>query len=223
MNPRQLATDVIAKLDVSEWCEKVEIAGAGFLNFRLSAVLLSKPCWKRLPPATPVLPKDREPKTVVVDFSSPNVAKPMHVGHIRSTVLGDALAQRYDCSVIESSPTIILAIGALSSGCSWWAGKPSWTRKAAADPLGELERIYKFISSRCDPEKPGFDQPTLDRARAELVSLQAGDPENLGIWTEMIRISQPQFDTVYQRLGVSFDHTLGESFYNRRLPGVVDN
>jgi arginyl-tRNA synthetase len=91
-----------------------------------------------------------------------------------------------------------------------------------ADPLGEMERIYKLISARCDPEKSGFDQPTLDQARAELVKLQSGDVENLSIWREMIRLSQTQFETTYGRLGVKFDHTYGESFYNPRLKGLVE-
>jgi arginyl-tRNA synthetase len=84
-----------------------------------------------------------------------------------------------------------------------------------------MERIYKRISLQCDEKKPEFDAATRDRARQELVKLQNGDPENLGIWQEMIRLSRAHFDAIYQRLGVSFDHTLGESFYNPRLRAVV--
>jgi len=91
-----------------------------------------------------------------------------------------------------------------------------------ADPLSEMERLYKSVSAQCDPEKPGFNQATLDRARSELVKLQAGDPENLAIWRDMIRLSQAQFQTIYGQLGVKFDHTLGESFYQPRLQAVVD-
>ena len=89
------------------------------------------------------------------------------------------------------------------------------------DPLGEMERIYKIISAKCNPDIEGFEQATLDSARAELVKLQSGDQENISIWHEMIRLSQQQFDSVYGRLGVKFDHILGESFYNSYLPGVV--
>src|SRR5271165_3725986 len=86
-----------------------------------------------------------------------------------------------------------------------------------------MERIYNAISAQCDPEKPGFNQATLDRARAELVKLQGGDAESLAIWREMIAYSQAQFETIYSRLGVKFDHTLGESFYQPRLQALVDD
>jgi len=87
--------------------------------------------------------------------------------------------------------------------------------------LGELERVYKFISQQCDEENPDFDPKVRERARLELVKLQQGDAENLGIWKEMIALSQDQFNTIYRRLGVRFDYTLGESFYNPRLNAVV--
>jgi arginyl-tRNA synthetase len=91
-----------------------------------------------------------------------------------------------------------------------------------ADPLAEMERLYKTISAQCDPDKPGFVPATLDRARAELVQLQAGNPENLAIWRDMIRLSQVQFQSIYSRLNVTFDYTLGESFYQPRLQALVD-
>jgi arginyl-tRNA synthetase len=83
--------------------------------------------------------------------------------------------------------------------------------------------VYKTISAQCDPEKPGYNADTLARARAELVELQGGDPENLAIWQEMIRLSQGQFETIYGRLDIKFDHTLGESFYNPRLKQTVED
>ena len=85
------------------------------------------------------------------------------------------------------------------------------------EPLGEMERLYKTINAKCDPKKPDYDAAIHETAAQELVKLQPGDAENLAIWREMIRLSQQQFDTIYGRLGVKFDHTLGESFYNPRL------
>ncbi|HZN45955.1 MAG TPA: arginine--tRNA ligase, partial [Nitrospiraceae bacterium] len=93
----------------------------------------------------------------------------------------------------------------------------------AKEPIAELERIYKTISSQCDPDKPGYDPAVHAQARQELVKLQAGDEENIQIWREMIRLSQIQFDQVYHRLGIRFDHTHGESFYNPWLKEVVDD
>ena len=85
-----------------------------------------------------------------------------------------------------------------------------------ADPLGEMERLYKSINSACET-----DPALLESARQELVKLQQGDAENLAIWQRMLALSQKQFDTIYERLGVRFDHALGESFYNSRLQAVV--
>src|SRR6266581_9201601 len=93
LNPRQLAADVLARLDVTEWSEPVEIAGAGFLNFRLKPAALTAALQSAVRGGNLFFEKSAQPKTVVLDFSSPNVAKSMHVGHVRSTILGDALAR----------------------------------------------------------------------------------------------------------------------------------
>jgi arginyl-tRNA synthetase len=157
------------------------------------------------------------PRTIVLDFSSPNVAKPMHVGHIRSTILGDSLARTFRLlghAVITDNHLGDWGtqFGKLLAGWKRHLDKESLRR----DPIGEMERIYRLMNSACET-----DAALLDEARLELVKLQRGDPENASIWREMIALSQIQFDVIYSRLGVRFDHTLGESFYNDRLKGVV--
>ena len=222
MNPRLLATDVVAKLDVGDCCEPVEIAGAGFLNFRLTPATLAQTLEAAARGEHLFFAPAPQPRTVVVDFSSPNVAKPMHVGHIRSTILGDSLAR-----ILRLLGHKVITDNHLGDwGTQFGMLLVGWktlldAASLQADPLAEMERLYKTISAQCHPEKPGFNPTTLDRARNELVKLQAGDAENLGIWRDMIRLSQVQFETIYGRLGVKFDHTLGESFYHPRLQAVV--
>jgi len=223
MNPRQLATDVTAKLDVADICEPVEIAGAGFLNFRLKGSALAEALNSAGQGEELFFEQSHLPRTVVVDFSSPNVAKPMHVGHIRSTILGDSLAR-----VLRLLGHRVITDNHLGDwGTQFGMLIVGWKTildQAAlrADPLSEMDRVYKIISAKCNVKSPEFDQATRERAGAELVKLQSGDPENLAIWREMIRLSQAQFDTIYGRLGIRFEHTLGESFYNPRLQAIVD-
>ena len=217
MNPRQLATDVVAKLDVSEWCEKVEIAGAGFLNFRLKAAAVEQTLAGAVRGEHLFFVKTARPRTIVIDFSSPNVAKQMHVGHIRSTVLGDCLARTLRLLGERVVTDNHIGDWGTQFGKLLVGWKQQLDRAALArDPIAEMERLYKTINAASDA-----DPTVLDAARQELVKLQNSDTENLAIWREMIELSQHQFDTVYGRLGVKFDHTLGESFYNPRLKSVV--
>ncbi len=216
-NPRQLAQQIKDEIDVAEFCASLEIAGAGFLNFRLDPRWLGERFAQLTRDARLGVPAPDRPKKIVFDFSSPNVAKPMHVGHIRSTFLGDALARI--ASFVGHDVVRDNHIGDWGTqfGMLLVGWKTELDHQAlASDPLSEMERLYKGISARCQTEPA-----TLDRARQELVRLQSGDPENLAIWREMIRLSQQQFDEVYARLGVRFDVALGESFYNDRLAAVV--
>ena len=220
VNPRQLATDVVAQLDVSDICEKVEIAGPGFLNFRLkpealAGVLAAAARGEHLFFARATAETLR---TVVIDFSSPNVAKPMHVGHIRSTILGDSLARTLRLLGHRVITDNHIGDWGTQFGMLLIGWKTLMDRAALdRDPIAELERIYKAVNAACK-ETPA----TLESARAELVKLQSGGAENLAIWHEMIRLSQVQFDAIYGRLGVKFDHTLGESFYNPWLKTLVE-
>ncbi len=218
MNPRQLATDVVAKLDVGEWCATVEIAGAGFLNFRLKPSALGQVLAAAARGEHLFFEKAAQPRTVVVDFSSPNVAKPMHVGHIRSTILGDSLARTLRLLGHRVVTDNHIGDWGTQFGMLLVGWKRDLDRKALGnDPIAEMERLYKKVSAECKA-----NPATLELARQELVKLQQGDGENLRIWREMIALSQAQFDAIYGRLRVKFDHTLGESFYNPRLKPLVE-
>lgn len=217
LNPRQLATAVHARLDVSEWCQSVEIAGAGFLNFKLKPEAISKALSQAFAKNLPLFEKTSVQRTVVVDFSSPNVAKPMHVGHIRSTILGDSLARTF--RFLGHRVVTDNHIG--DWGTQFGKLLVGWKTDLDQDrleknPIAEMERLYKKINAAADA-----DPAVLEKAREELVLLQKGDATNLEIWRQMIALSQHQFDTVYSRLGIRFDHTLGESFYNPQLDGIV--
>ena len=207
----------MAKLDLSAVCEKVEIAGAGFLNFRLKSSVLVESLQSAARGEHLFFDKAAQPKTIVLDFSSPNVAKPMHVGHIRSTGIGDALQRTLRLlghRVISDNHIGDWGtqFGKLLLGWKQILNRAELKR----DAIAELERLYKIINAECDA-----NPARLDEAKLELVKLQAGDAENVSIWKEMIALSQKQFDTIYGRLGVKFDQALGESFYNPWLGEVV--
>jgi len=217
LNPRQLAADVLARLDVADCCEPPEVAGAGFLNFRVQTAALARALQAAARGEHLFFPPAAAPRTVVVDFSSPNVAKSMHVGHISSTILGDSLAR-----VLRLLGHRVITDNHLGDwGTQFGMLLTAWKRdlNAAAlqtDAIAEMERLYKQAAAECKTSPAA-----LEAARRELVRLQAGDAENLAIWRRMIALSRAQFDIIYQRLGVRFDHTLGESFYHPRLQPLV--
>lgn len=216
-NPRQLAEQVKAKLEVADLCETVEIAGAGFLNFRLKTSAVAASLASANQGQHLFFSKSDKPRTVVVDFSSPNVAKPMHVGHIRSTILGDSLARVLRLLGHNVITDNHIGDWGTQFGKLLVGWKTQLNRTALeSDPIAEMERLYKTINSASEK-----DEKVLEAARLELVKLQAGDEENLRIWREMIALSQHQFDEIYGRLGVKFDKALGESFYNPWLKEVV--
>jgi len=212
-NPRALAEQIIRQLDVANLCEPPTVAGAGFINFKLKPDFVAQQIDQAGRDDRHGVPAAAQPKTIVIDFSSPNVAKPMHVGHIRSTILGDTLARigKFLGHRIITDNHIGdwgTQFGMLIIGWKQFRNDTALT----ADPIGELERLYKFIN----------DKPELrDEAKAELVKLQQGDAENLAIWHKIIELSLLEFAKTYRRLGVNFDHTLGESFYNPQLAAVV--
>jgi arginyl-tRNA synthetase len=217
-NPRELGAAIAEKIDVAGIAEPPTLAGAGFLNFRLTAEFLDATTTAHHSDERVGIAPVAAPRTIVIDFSSPNVAKPMHVGHIRSTILGDSLARVARFLGHRVITDNHIGDWGTQFGMLLYGWKTELNHAALdADPLGEMERIYKLVSAACKAQPA-----TLDHVRHELVLLQAGEPSNLALWHEMIRLSQSQFDTIYGRLDVTFDVTLGESFYNPRLKPVVE-
>jgi arginyl-tRNA synthetase len=217
-NPRALAQKIIDHLDVSECCNPPQIAGAGFINLTLLPGTIAKKAADLLRDDRLGLEKAAVPKRIVIDFGSPNVAKPMHVGHIRSTVLGDALARIATFLGHDVIRDNHIGDWGTQFGMVIYGWKNLLDREALArDPIAELVRIYKETN-----EKATSDPQVREAVREELVKLQAGDPENFSIWKETVDLSMKEFERAYQVLDIHYDIQRGESFYNDRLPAVVE-
>ena len=217
-NPRQIAAQVIERLNVADFCEPPEIAGAGFINFRLKPEFVARQTLALLSDAHLGVPQAEQPKKIVLDFSSPNVAKPMHVGHIRSTILGDTLARiaRFLGHNVISDNHVGdwgTQFGKVIYGWKHFRDDAA----LEADPIHELVRLYKEANALSD-NNPAI----LAACREELVKLQSGDPENLEIWKRTVALSWKEFEAMYGLLDIRFDEHLGESFYNDALAPLVE-
>ena len=223
-NPRQLAQEVSDKLNQmnrnpDEIPASWEIAGPGFINFRLDPDWLSQTALRTALDARLGVEAVTRPETIVIDFSAPNIAKPMHVGHIRSTILGDVLSRvlRFLGHRVVTDNHVGdwgTQFGMLIVGYRSVLDTDAYRR----DPLSEMERIYKTVQAqtRTDPT-------VAEQARHELAKLQQGDADNTALWHEFMDISRQAFERLYGRLDIRFDHWLGESFYNPMLAGVVQD
>jgi arginyl-tRNA synthetase len=182
------------------------------------------------------VPRVAAPETIVLDYSSPNVAKPMHVGHIRSTVIGDALAKILSFRGHHVITDNHLGDWGTQFGMILWGWKHCRDDAAfAADPTAELGRLYRLVRKvadkkeeelAADPEAAALAAKYPDAAREvllETAKLHEGDPENRALWERFMPVCRREIDRIYSRLHVSFDHTLGESFYQPLLGGVVDD
>lgn len=215
--PRAIAEEAATELAKLEAVASAEVAGPGFINLRLDQGWLAARLSEALADEKLGVDPVAEPETIVVDFSSPNTAKEMHIGHIRSTIIGFAIVQL----LREIGHEVIgdnhlgdwgTQFGLLIVGLREWGDEA----KLKEDGVAELERIYKLAS-----EKKNEDEAFADQARAALAELQQGDPESRALWERFMAITREAFDEVYARLGVTFDEWLGESAYQDRLEGVV--
>ncbi len=219
LNPRTTAEKLLAALPASvrELCD-VAIAGPGFINFALKPTALL--AWLEAHDSVEHLRAGAAAahagQTWVVDYSSPNTAKQMHVGHLRSAVIGEAI-----CRMLEFTGARVIRdnhlgdwgtqFGKLIYGYKRWADP----KALATEPIEELERLYK-LGNDATPD----GSPELDEARRELVKLQAGDPENVALWQKFSDVSLAAFAEIYDRLGIKFDHHLGESFYRDKVDRI---
>ncbi len=225
-NPRAAAQALVAALpaDVAALAE-VAIAGPGFLNFSLKPSALEAWLAAFASPETLAAAAASSPisgQTWVVDYSSPNTAKQMHVGHLRSAVIGEAVARMAAFAGAKVIRDNHIGDWGTSFGKIIWAYKQALaTDRAAleaalaATPLEEFERLYKVGNTAADA-----DPAVLEACRAELVKLQSGEPENTAIWRRIGEVSVEAFQKIYDLLGIRFDHTLGESFYNDKVGRV---
>ena len=217
-NPRNVAEKILKRLDVADLSEAPTVAGAGFINFKLRSDAIAKETGELFVDDRLGVAESTSPKKIVIDFGSPNVAKPMHVGHIRSTALGDALARIATFLGHDVIRDNHIGDWGTQFGMVIWGWKNLLDRDALQrDPLGEIVRIYKETNARSTG-----DPSVREACRQELVKLQSGDKENVDIWNECVALSMQDFEHVYELLDIHYNIQCGESFYKDRLPGVVD-
>ena len=212
-NPRQLATGILSKLDVTGLTATPEIAGAGFINFRLENSLLSESLSRLAGDSRLGVGIAASPRKILIDFSSPNVAKPMHVGHIRSTILGDCLVRvarflGHDVTADNHIGDWGTQFGKVIYGWKHFLNRADLEK----DAIAELVRLYREVTRLEET-----DESIKRTAREELVKLQAGDAENLAIWKQTVELSWREFEKLYDLLDIRFDERLGESAYNDAL------
>ncbi len=220
VSPRDLAARVAEVVDLGDMALKPEVAGPGFLNVRIRDDWIARRLLELLDDPTLGVAPPRRTRTVVIDFSSPNVAKPMHVGHIRSTVIGDCLARLFEALGHHVIRDNHLGDWGSQFGMILWGWKNARDDAAyASSPVRELARLYRLAQSRIQ----GGDAGVEEASRRETAKLHAGDPENRALWQQFMPSCLEAIEAIYSRLGVRFDVRLGESFYDPMLAGVVDD
>ncbi len=233
--PRDVAVEIIRRLDVRDLFEPPgEPVGPGFINVRVRDDALARAVAAAVRDGRLGVAPVAAPATIVLDYSSPNVAKPMHVGHIRSTVIGDALARILKFRGHHTITDNHLGDWGTQFGMFLWGWKHCRDDAAfAADPTGELGRLYRLVRKvadakpdelAADPEAAALAARFPEAGRevlAETAKLHEGDPENRRLWEQFMPACRREIDRIYGRLDVSFDHTLGESFYQPLLAGTV--
>ena len=216
--PREIATRLVAQLEIADLCEPPEIAGPGFINFRLRADVLAQAASDQLADPYVGVPQTSDPEVVVIDYSAPNVAKQMHVGHLRSTIIGDCLRR-----VLTGLGHRAIAQNHIGDWGTQFGMLVEQIVDEALDPAGlelsSAEALYLRANAHFKAD-PDF----AERARRRVVLLQAGDSDTRAIWQQLIDISLAGFNAAYARLGVLLTDAdlAGESMYNDDLESVVE-
>lgn len=216
-NPREIANTLIENFRKNDLIEKLEVAGPGFINIYLKNSFLNSEL-KKIENEKYDFSFLNIEKSVIIDYSSPNIAKRMHIGHLRSTIIGDALKR-----IISFIGFKVISdnhigdwgtqFGKLIVAYDKFLDEKSYSE----DPIGELERIYVLFSDEAK------NNPELENtSREELKKLQLGDEKNNKLWKEFIEISLKEYNKVYNRLDIAFDYYYGESFYNDMMPSILE-
>lgn len=216
-NPREIAKELVEQFDGMGIIKKIELAGPGFINIYVSDEKLNEEI-TRFGSEKFEYGIDTS-RIVAIDYSSPNIAKRMHVGHLRSTIIGDALKKIYEEIGFKVYGDNHIGdwgtqFGKLIVAYNKWLNKEAYEKNA----IEELERLYVLFSTESKKD------PSLEEeAREELRKVQIGDPVNLALWKEFITYSMKEYQKVYDRLDIHFELVNGESFYNEMMPKVLDD
>jgi arginyl-tRNA synthetase len=226
---RQIAQTIAARLPLGDMLDAPSIAGPGFINLTLRNDWLAQQVRHMGGDDRLGVAPVQTPRTFVIDFSSPNVAKPMHVGHLRSTIIGDALARLLRFLGHKVITDNHLGDWGTQFGMLLYGYKHFLDAEAfRSDPVRELARLYVHVRNQIKKttgeqgeEEEDPNDPIAQAARDETAKLHAGDAENLRLWREFMPHCYEEIERIYRRLDVHFDHTLGESFYQPMLADVV--
>ena len=217
LSPRDISNKIINTKNIPSFVEKIEIAGPGFINFTIKNNSISNNLEFLIKDNCLGVNQIGKNKTIIIDYSSPNVAKPMHIGHIRSTVIGNALDrlhrfQGYNVIADNHLGDWGTQFGLMIIGFREYVDNEALN----ISPIDELERIYVKSYNRSKE-----DNEWKQLAKKELVKLQQGDKNNLDLWNNFVKLSLEEFEKIYKRLDIKFDLFRGESFYNNLLPDII--
>ncbi len=217
--PREVAAELVSRIDVADLCEPLEIAGPGFINIRVRADVLAGVANDVLHDPAAGIDVAEGPARIVIDYSSPNVAKLMHVGHLRTTIIGDCFHR-----VLDATGNTVIAQNHIGDWGRQFGMLIEQVLEENLDlaglDLAGLEELYLRANAHLTA-----DDAFADRSRARVVALQAGDAETNALWQELIDISKVGFNATYDRLGVLLSDAdlAGESIYNDMLAPICED